>query len=109
LLRLFSQLDESAHASACSIELFDSHQVSVVTSPSDAFATVALGIHFQEDQHMQRHTRERPLGQAMAPRACHITRNAGTAKPKIAPTALNGRGGAPKSSTGIQLAQRARS
>lgn len=33
-------------------------------------------------------------------------RNAGSAKPKTAPMALNGRGGAPKNSTGIQLAQK---
>jgi hypothetical protein len=32
----------------------------------------------------------------------HIMRNASTAKPKIAPAALNGRGGAPKISSGIQ-------
>jgi hypothetical protein len=35
-----------------------------------------------------------------------VTRNAGSAKPRIAPTALNRRGGAPKSNTGIQLAQK---
>jgi hypothetical protein len=33
-------------------------------------------------------------------------RKAGNAKPKIAPIAVNGRGGAAKNSTGIQLAQK---
>jgi hypothetical protein len=48
LLRLFSELNESAHASACSIELFrrspgPGHQIA-----REAFASVALGIHFRK-------------------------------------------------------------
>jgi hypothetical protein len=40
------------------------------------------------------------------PSVAAVTRTAGNANPKIAPVALNGRGGAPKNSTGIQLAQK---
>ena len=40
------------------------------------------------------------------PSVAAVTRNAGSAKPRIAPTALNGRGGAPRSSTGSQLTQK---
>jgi hypothetical protein len=40
------------------------------------------------------------------PSVAAVMRNAGSAKPKTAPMALNGRGGAPKNSTGIQLAQK---
>ena len=40
------------------------------------------------------------------PSVAAVMRNPGSAKPKTAPMALNGRGGAPKNSTGIQLAQK---
>jgi hypothetical protein len=40
------------------------------------------------------------------PSVAAVTRNAGNAKPRIAPTALNGRGGAAKISTGIQVTQK---
>jgi hypothetical protein len=89
---------------------FDGHQALVIRSPV-RLSRVALGIHFGKIN-MCKGIRESIRSVRQGPRACahHEERRhlSTAAKPKIAPATLNGRG-APKISTGIQLAQRSRS